>query len=468
MTTTSSSCPGKVLILGGYAVLERPNSGLVLAVDSRFRCEASWILASTRLDLRVESPQWSGWVGEYVYDAVTTELIPLTKDRNAYVEKPLAWTLSAAMAIDAEAFPRKNECLVLRLIADNDFYSQQESLRENGLERTSQGLRMLEKNCRVRNKAAKTGLGSSAAMISSICSCLLAHLVENRDDEFAHRVAQVCHAAVQGKIGSGFDVCTAFHGSMRYMRYDAEPLGKFLTILGEGSGKASGQALLECCSSAANWNHQVEPCALPEGIELMCGDVAGGSETPSMSKQILDWRGKSDGKVWNELICRNDQARGYLTELRSISVKSKAAYDSVLKVFGKLKNSEWKTARLEKNIEQERIASLFIDCNRAFSAVRESLRLVGQLSGVPVEPLDQQALCDATLLGVPGVLACGVPGAGGFDAVFALVLGTSSKVESFWEAYKGGSVCPLLLRESKSGKGVIVEHLPPALKKSKV
>lgn len=30
------SAPGKVLITGGYLVLERPNKGLVLSVDARF------------------------------------------------------------------------------------------------------------------------------------------------------------------------------------------------------------------------------------------------------------------------------------------------------------------------------------------------------------------------------------------------------------------------------------------------
>jgi hypothetical protein len=46
---------------------------------------------------------------------------------------------------------------------------------------------------------------------------------------------------------------------------------------------------------------------------------------------------------------------------------------------------------------------------------------MGESSGVPIEPPQQTRLADATMA-LPGVVACGVPGAGGYDAVYALVL----------------------------------------------
>lgn len=42
------SAPGKVLIVGGYMVLERPNKGLVLTVNSRFHCDIYPVGASSR------------------------------------------------------------------------------------------------------------------------------------------------------------------------------------------------------------------------------------------------------------------------------------------------------------------------------------------------------------------------------------------------------------------------------------
>jgi hypothetical protein len=37
------SAPGKVLITGGYLVLERPHAGIVLGTTARFRSTASWV-----------------------------------------------------------------------------------------------------------------------------------------------------------------------------------------------------------------------------------------------------------------------------------------------------------------------------------------------------------------------------------------------------------------------------------------
>jgi len=455
--STTATCPGKVLILGGYAILERPNSGLVLAVDSRFRSSATWEddVVEPGSDPKVEifSKQWGGWKGSYRFSE-KEGLVPdaSSTERNAYVEKPASWALYCATR--EKPFP-PNKSLKIVLLADNDFYSQQENLKALGLKRTSEGLRALPPFSEVRNKSAKTGLGSSAAMISSLVSCILAHVADNRDVEYSHRIAQLCHAAVQGKIGSGFDVCAAFYGSMRYVRYDADPLGPCLsTMSSKGSSFAAGaKDLHEYSKKDSAWNHVVEPSALPSGIELLCADVAGGSETPSMSKKILDWRSKSDGTVWNTLISRNDIARGALDALRQ-AARDASEYELTVNRLSTQKSSEWEPFN--------DVAKLFVACHKAFLNVRDSLRKVGELADVPVEPSEQQALCDATLSHVPGVLACGVPGAGGFDAVFALVLGkdAAKQLETFWENYSSSSgeskICPLLLRESKGNAGVLI------------
>lgn len=43
-----------------------------------------------------------------------------------------------------------------------------------------------------------------------------------------HRVAQAAHTLAQGKVGSGFDVCSAVLGSCRYVRFPPEVLGAAL------------------------------------------------------------------------------------------------------------------------------------------------------------------------------------------------------------------------------------------------
>ena len=41
---TKCSAPGKVLIAGGYLVLNRPNIGLTIATTSKFHTTTSWQL----------------------------------------------------------------------------------------------------------------------------------------------------------------------------------------------------------------------------------------------------------------------------------------------------------------------------------------------------------------------------------------------------------------------------------------
>lgn len=75
------------------------------------------------------------------------------------------------------------------------------------------------------------------------------------------------------------------------------------------------------------------------------------------------------------------------------------------------------------------------------------------LSSVPIEPEFQTRLLDACSSS-PGVLGGGVPGAGGFDAIFLLVIDEPvvvRGVEKIWEGWTEMSVCPLLARQSDGG-----------------
>lgn len=86
-----------------------------------------------------------------------------------------------------------------------------------------------------------------------------------------------------------------------------------------------------------------------------------------------------------------------------------------------------------------------------------------QDAGVPIEPPVQTKLVDATSA-LPGVLCAGVPGAGGVDAVFAIVVHPDAEegVRDLWASWSVGGavaegeggedvVCPLLLTASKGG-----------------
>jgi phosphomevalonate kinase len=85
----------------------------------------------------------------------------------------------------------------------------------------------------------KTGLGSSAALITSIVCALLLHLQVVPPSEFssdesdgkrlAHNLAQFVHCFAQGKVGSGFDVSSAVFGSQLYTRFGPAVLDQLMS-----------------------------------------------------------------------------------------------------------------------------------------------------------------------------------------------------------------------------------------------
>lgn len=80
-------------------------------------------------------------------------------------------------------------------------------------------------------------------------------------------------------------------------------------------------------------------------------------------------------------------------------------------------------------------------------------------SNSQIEPESQTQLLDATM-NMEGVLFAGVPGAGGFDAVFAVTLGnSSSNVAKEWSSL---NVLALLVREDP--RGVSLETGDPRTK----
>lgn len=73
-----------------------------------------------------------------------------------------------------------------------------------------------------------------------------------------------------------------------------------------------------------------------------------------------------------------------------------------------------------------------------------------------IEPESQTQLLDATM-NMEGVLVAGVPGAGGFDAIFAVTLGDSSRnVTKMWSSL---NVLAMLVKEDPCG--VLLESADP-------
>ena len=325
----------------------------------------------------------------------------------------------------------------LIILADNDYYSQPDQPTASGGQEEEGDGTAAARERRPRfarfpttlGDAHKTGLGSSAALVTALTAALLTHhlpvalfdLSSPAGRSTLHNLAQAAHCAAQGKIGSGFDVAAAVYGSCRYRRFSPGILG----ALPEPGAPGFAPALIELVSDAAKWDVEIDKAGVgvPPGLAVRMCDVDCGSQTVGMVKKVLAWR--------------SSDAAG-----------AKALWDSL---------QERNTA-LARALEEARLDDLPV----ALGAVRELIRKMGEASGVPIEPESQTELLDhlSTLDGVYGGV---VPGAGGFDALAILLKDheeTTARVEAAlveWGKKVGGKI--RLLDVKGEMDGVRIESL---------
>lgn len=229
--------------------------------------------------------------------------------KNPYIECAIGFTLKYLFYVDRNSFDSLKS-LQLIIQADNDFYSQAHQLRKKNLNRSRKSLALLPKFCpteeRIEN-VAKTGLGSSAALIVSIVSALvIAFDVKQLNAPFVlsdtqlhtiHNLSQFSHCLAQGKIGSGFDVSSACWGSQLYSRFDP----KIIETQLKNAYHLSSKDLYATISENA-WDTRIQPFQLPPCVHLILADVHAGSNTPLMVKNILNWKLKNPEKG-NSTLC---------------------------------------------------------------------------------------------------------------------------------------------------------------------
>jgi len=567
------SAPGKALVAGGYLVLESPNPGVVLAADGcRFHStvtfrpphvadgggvvgnsvDASW----ESIPLDVYSPQFDKVFSYYLSYSLTESnynneededeedaclrLQPRTArhEPNRFVEKTLLLAMGyLRQSLGARLFrerlnrqqPQRNGdrvALAVKLRADNDFYSQIDNLRERGLDLTPDSLEKLEpflpcpKDEAGEMKVHKTGMGSSAALVTSLVGALLrffgvvalptkdaetgegreeaeakhtngGHGAEKEGLRIAHNLSQICHCHAQGKVGSGFDVSSAVYGSHVYKRFSKGVVNDVLEGLascatkGEAEGLQLSQTTLEQLAVLVNnieWDCKVDPVNLPPGLELLMADVHGGSESPSMAKKVLEWKrnkrtGFMDDYYWKDLKRCNNKIVSLLSEnLAATTFLDGLRRDGEMIVSTRTAE-QWKKPMPSSWYKFEGsswdVALTLLDLRMTFLECRQNLKGMGKSAGVPIEPEEQSKLADATMK-LPGVVAAGVPGAGGYDALFVIYVkgpateeGRSDHVRDeigkLWrdmnEENEGTTVCPLSVRAAGSGDGLIMSDL---------
>lgn len=169
----------------------------------------------------------------------------------------------------------------------------------------SEGLKSLPKFCctdGTLKQVHKTGLGSSAALVTSLVAGILSHfnaLPDNITSEstewteslhIVHNLSQIVHCKCQGKIGSGFDISSAVWGSHMYRRFSPDILSGFFDH-DKTRALFDPQKLWNIVDRHKTaWDSEASCFNLPNGLNLVLSDVHGGSNTPKMVGQILKWK----------------------------------------------------------------------------------------------------------------------------------------------------------------------------------
>lgn len=324
----------------------------------------------------------------------------------------------------------------ITILADNDYYSTPADISND-----SSGSKLRFHNFGLPiSKAPKTGLGSSAALVTAVTAALLAYylpkakfdLTTNTSKRRLHNLAQSAHCAAQGKVGSGFDVASAVYGTCLYRRFSpslltshAEPgVPKFASEIRD---------IVEENHHGLQWDTEIHKdlVQIPKGLRLVMCDVSCGSKTPGMVKKVLSWRQENPEEantIWDELHEAN----------QALAAEFKAAAEGDNeKGYGKL--------------------------SECFTRIRKLIRLMSEKSDVPIEPPAQTELLDACEK-LPGVIGGVVPGAGGYDAISLLIednqetIAGLEKLLAGWKfqgegdfAESGGRVSMLGVREEMEG-----------------
>lgn len=179
------SAPGKVMLLGGYAVVERNRISLSVAVDKR--CYAQ--VDANENHHEINSRQFNTSVK--LNDALEVIEGDATK---------LNFVISALKTVITYL---KSKNIPVGYVKIETFSDAAFSVT-----------------------GGKSGLGSSSAITSAAVAALCVHFGMDltKDLEIIHKLAQFANAQASGKVGSGYDIAVACLGSGAYARYNPDLL----------------------------------------------------------------------------------------------------------------------------------------------------------------------------------------------------------------------------------------------------
>ena len=381
------SAPGKALLAGGYLVLDPNYGAYVTALSSRMHAviESSENVTEDYSTLHVLSPQFKE--GDWKYRVKGQEIEEVNGKYNQFLEATLKTVL-------AYTEPSNKFHSRVTIFSDSGYHSQNNTTKKV----SGNGKRLFLFHELPITDVPKTGLGSSAGLVSVVTAALMSYFEPGSEmaTDRLHNLAQIAHCLAQKKIGSGFDVAAAVYGSIKYRRFQPSVVNDVLAVLDTDTIHFP-RAVKSVVKK--EWQFEHVKCSLPPGVRLLMGDIEGGSETPKMVAKVLQWR-------------------------KDNPIESKQIYDHLNKA-----NNDFIDAleRLNKVQNEDALSSL----SKALGEIRHGLKQMTEKAKVPIEPPVQTQLLDR-IDQLDGCLGGVVPGAGGFDAIAVVVL--ASKIDAIKQA----------------------------------
>jgi phosphomevalonate kinase len=366
----NARAPGKILWIGGYSVLERPNIGFVTTVKAY-------------VNVNIKSNDWNG---------VELNAPQLNMSAKGSVE-----VSSGKLNVDTP----KELLLLKTAIEVAGRYASGTGAKINGITVTTKNDDQFSYSVS-EGKVVKSGLGSSAALtVAAVAGVLKAFEVHANKNQI-HKLAQVAHSIATGKVGSGFDIAAATYGSIVYSRYSPDIVKNFpVDYTNEDLAKIVKK----------RWDYTVEKLSLPKELRLVFANFVGEAMITTAGVGSVSEFKKNNPDRYSELV-------------RSINDQNVKAVEALKKLGG---GSTEAYALFEESFEKGRVFT----------------KELGVLSGVGIEPNDCTKLIEGSKMN--GAFLAKLPGAGGKDAIAALVLSRKdeTRLKRYWKKNKALSLLKL-------------------------
>lgn len=335
VSEANASAPGKILWIGGYSVLERPNVSYVTTVKSYVHVN---IRSSEENSIELNVPQF-GMNVRGSMDPSSGRLAMQGPKELTLLRTSIEIALGYASAIGV-----KLHGMLVNTKNDSEFsYSI-----ANG-------------------KIVKSGLGSSAALTVAAIACTLKSLDVKASRDKVHKLAQIAHSLATGKVGSGFDIAAAAYGSIIYTRYSPE-------LIKSLPDNFSNHELLKLVKR--KWDYTAEKLPFPNDFKMTFANFIGESMNTASSVGTVAGFKQSQPEMYNELMKELNQTNvDAIDALKKINKGDEEITTSFKEAFERGRALTKELGRLSKvDIEPD-------DCSDLIEESEKNGALIAKLPG---------------------------------------------------------------------------------------